>query len=82
MGQQNLGETERAIESIFKLASKQEQLLLLRSCITGRIVHLLGECNLTHVTYHAVSCHSSSKEKNSVLADLLARKICPSRRKS
>jgi hypothetical protein len=40
--QENLGETERAIESIFKLASKQEQLLLLRSCITGRIVHLLG----------------------------------------
>jgi hypothetical protein len=39
---ENLGETERAIESIFKLASKQKQLLLLLSCITGRIVHLLG----------------------------------------
>ena len=39
---ENLGETEQAIEAIFKLGSKQEQLLLLRSCITGRIVHLLG----------------------------------------
>ena len=40
--QENLEETKRAIEAIFKLESKQEQLLLLRSCITGRIVHLLG----------------------------------------
>jgi hypothetical protein len=39
---ENLEETKRAIEAIFKLESKQEQLLLLRSCITGRIVHLLG----------------------------------------